>query len=86
MSSTGLATPYALTGCNQIDFSNRGVFVEAAIFDPTTSSISVYNLLLVNQGSKVGTNVAMLALAKSTKGSVNRLGDSIFGQVTLTAH
>lgn len=105
LSSTGLATPYTLTGYNQIDFSNQGVFVEAAIFDPATSSISVYNPLVVNQESKVGiapvpvtvqkgatvgiwfgTNAATLTLAWSTKGCVNGLGDSIFGQITLTAH
>ena len=48
--------PYTLTGCNQIGFSNQGVFVEAAIFDPATSFVSVYNPLVVNQGSKVGTD------------------------------
>ncbi|OCK75323.1 hypothetical protein K432DRAFT_362278 [Lepidopterella palustris CBS 459.81] len=56
LSATGLATPYILNGCNQIDFSNQGVFVEAAIFDPATSTITVYNPLVVNQGMKAGTD------------------------------
>ena len=54
LNSTGLATPCTLTGCDQIGLSNQGVFVEAAISDPATSSISVYNPLVVNQGSKAG--------------------------------
>jgi hypothetical protein len=71
LSAKGLATPYTVTGCNQIDFSNQGSFVEAAIFDPATNQISVYHPLVVNRG----------AVAGDTADCVNGLGASIFGQV-----
>lgn len=54
LSATGLATPYTVSGCNQIDFSNQGVFVEAAIYNPSTNQISVYHPLVVNQGAVAG--------------------------------
>ena len=54
LSTEGLATPYFMKGCNQIDFADEGCFVEAAIFDPTTNQISVYNPLVVNEGSVEG--------------------------------
>jgi hypothetical protein len=56
LSAKGLATPYTVTGCNQIDFSNQGSFVEAAIFDPATNQISVYHPLVVNRGAVAGTD------------------------------
>ncbi|KAG8215106.1 hypothetical protein J3R82DRAFT_8557 [Butyriboletus roseoflavus] len=46
----GLATPYVLTGCNQLDFANQGAFVEAAILDPATGNIQIYNPLVINSG------------------------------------
>ncbi|KAG1747449.1 hypothetical protein EDB19DRAFT_1630931 [Suillus lakei] len=46
LTAQGLATPYTLTGCNQLDFSDQGVFVEAAIIDPATGQIQIYNPLL----------------------------------------
>ena len=68
LSSTGLA-PYTLTECNQIGFSNQGVFVEVAIFDPTTSSVSVYNPLVVNPESKAGTDFTAPAPVTVPKGA-----------------
>jgi hypothetical protein len=56
LTAAGLATPYQVTGCNQIDFANQGSFVEAAIFDPATNAISIYHPLVVNAGSKAGVN------------------------------
>jgi hypothetical protein len=50
LTAQGLATPYVLTGCNQLDFANQGVFVEAAILDPATGSIQIYNPLVINAG------------------------------------
>ncbi|KIK79162.1 hypothetical protein PAXRUDRAFT_834231 [Paxillus rubicundulus Ve08.2h10] len=50
LTAQGLATPYELTGCNQLDFSDQGVFVEAAILDPATGSIQIYNPLVINAG------------------------------------
>lgn len=56
LTAQGLATPYTVSGCNQRDFSAQGSFVEAAIFDPATNSISIYHPLVVNQGDVAGKN------------------------------
>ncbi|KAG2143087.1 hypothetical protein DEU56DRAFT_733586 [Suillus clintonianus] len=59
LTAQGLATPYELTGCNQLDFANQGVFVEAAIIDPATGQIQIYNPLVINAGmTAVGTTRA----------------------------
>src|SRR6266480_5274118 len=50
LTAQGLATPFTVTGCNQRDFTAQGSFVEAAIFNPATNSISIYHPLVVNQG------------------------------------
>ncbi|KAE9381529.1 hypothetical protein N431DRAFT_539165 [Stipitochalara longipes BDJ] len=55
LTAEGLATPYKVSGCNQIDFSNQGSFVEAAILDPATGAISIYNPLVINNGMQEGT-------------------------------
>ena len=54
LTAQGLATPYTMTGCNQIDFSDQGCFVEATILDPATGKLSIYNPLVVNQGAVAG--------------------------------
>src|SRR5437899_1155090 len=58
LTAMGLATPYQLVATN----ANNGpcheankaqaAFVQAAIFDPATSTISVYNPLVVDQGTQ----------------------------------
>jgi hypothetical protein len=53
LTAAGLATPYKMTGCNQIDFGNQGSFVEATILDPATGALSVYNPLIINQDQAV---------------------------------
>jgi len=53
LTAAGLATPYKMTGCNQIDFANQGSFVEATILDPATGALQVYNPLVINQGNAV---------------------------------
>ncbi|PMD39935.1 hypothetical protein L207DRAFT_566806 [Hyaloscypha variabilis F] len=55
LTAEGLATPYKVSGCNQIDFSNQGSFVEAAILDPATGDITIYNPLVINNGMEEGT-------------------------------
>ncbi|KAI6104138.1 hypothetical protein F5141DRAFT_1127390 [Pisolithus sp. B1] len=50
LTAAGLATPFELSGCNQLDFANQGVFVEANIFDPATGNIQIYNPLVINAG------------------------------------
>jgi hypothetical protein len=53
LTAAGLATLYKMTGCNQIDFSNNGSFVEATILDPATGTLQVYNPLGINQDQAV---------------------------------
>jgi hypothetical protein len=55
LTAEGLATPYTVSGCDQRDFANQGNFVEAAIFDPGTNSISIYHPLVVDEGDVEGT-------------------------------
>ena len=58
LTAAGLATPYQLVatdpGQGRCDEANteQSAFVQAAIFDPATSTISVYNPLVINQGDK----------------------------------
>lgn len=53
LTAQGLATPYTMTGCDQTNFATEGCFVEAAILDPATGGLSVYNPLIINQGQNV---------------------------------
>ena len=53
---------FLTSGCALIlSFAATSTFAQdcvlAAIFDPATSSISVYNPLVINRGSKVGTDL-----------------------------
>jgi hypothetical protein len=57
LTARGLATPYRLLAtdpangpCNESN-GNQSAFVQAAIFDPATSQISVYNPLVVDNGT-----------------------------------
>jgi hypothetical protein len=57
LSAAGLATPYELTatdpgqgGCSESNTA-QSAFVQAAIFDPATGSISIYNPLVIDKGS-----------------------------------
>jgi len=56
LSATGLATPYQLTAtdpalgpCSESNTA-QSAFVQAAIFDPATSTISIYNPLVIDRG------------------------------------
>ncbi len=53
LTAEGLATPYKMTGCNQTIFATEACFVEAAILDPATGDISIYNPLVINQDQDV---------------------------------
>jgi hypothetical protein len=53
LTAEGLATPYKMTGCNQTQFATEGCFVEAAILDPATGDIQIYNPLVINQDNAV---------------------------------
>jgi hypothetical protein len=58
LTAAGLATPYQLVAtdpgqgpCNEANTA-QSAFVQAAIFDPATSTISVYSPLVIDQGGK----------------------------------
>lgn len=58
LTAQGLATPYQLTAqnadngpCNEAN-KNQAAFVQAAVIDPATGKISVYNPLVIDQGTK----------------------------------
>src|SRR5580700_1323072 len=62
LSAQGLATPYQLTGtngmtpaqsgCQMSNAVNLGAFVQATILDPATGALSVYDPLVVTQGTR----------------------------------
>jgi hypothetical protein len=59
LTAAGLATPYQLKATDSTDGNgpcsetntNSSAFVQAAIFDPATGQISIYNPLVIDQGS-----------------------------------
>src|SRR5712691_9328678 len=61
LSAQGLATPYQLTGpngttpaasgCTMTNSANLGAFVQATILNPRTGALSVYNPLVITQGT-----------------------------------
>jgi len=62
LTAKGLATPYQLTGpagttpaasgCQMINSLNLGAFVQATILDPATGALSVYDPLVVTEGTR----------------------------------
>ncbi|KAF8428034.1 hypothetical protein L210DRAFT_3564413 [Boletus edulis BED1] len=71
LTAQGLATPYVLTGCNQLDFANQGAFVEAAILDPATGNIQIYSPLVINAGmTPVGNGAGASPTASGTTSSM----------------
>jgi hypothetical protein len=65
LSARGLATPYQLTGpngttpaqsgCEMSNGAKLGAFVQATILDPATGALSVYEPLVVTQGTRPDT-------------------------------
>src|SRR5579883_1814988 len=58
LSAQGLATPYQLSAtdddngpCNEANVA-QAAFVQAAVIDPATGQISVYNPLVIDKGTK----------------------------------
>ncbi len=61
LTAQGLATPYQLTGtngmspaqsgCQMSNAANLGAFVQATILNPATGALSVYNPLVITQGT-----------------------------------
>ena len=64
LSAKGLGTPYQLTGpdgkrptksgCEMSNGAKAGAFVQATILDPATGALSVYEPLVITQGTKAG--------------------------------
>src|ERR1700678_4077584 len=62
LTAQGLATPYQLTGtdgqtpaesgCEMTNAATLGAFVQATILDPATGELSVYDPLVVTQGTR----------------------------------
>jgi hypothetical protein len=65
LSAQGLATPYVLTGpngmtpaqsgCEMSNGAKAGAFVQATILDPATGALSVYEPLVITQGTRPDT-------------------------------
>jgi hypothetical protein len=61
LTARGLATPFQLTGpngqtpaasgCTMANFANLGAFVQATILNPATGALSVYEPLVITQGT-----------------------------------
>jgi hypothetical protein len=67
LSAVGLATPYQLTAtnpgegeCHETNAASAA-FVQAAILDPATGQISIYNPLVIDKGSAPATGAAPIA-------------------------
>src|SRR5438477_128905 len=61
LTATGLATPYQLTAtdvnngpCNEANAA-QSAFIQAAVFDPATNTISIYDPLVIDQGTQPAT-------------------------------
>ena len=50
LTAIGLATPYNMTGCSMA-IPGQETFVEGAIYDPVTNTVSVYNPLVIDKGT-----------------------------------
>jgi hypothetical protein len=77
LSAAGLATPYQLTGpdgqtpeasgCTEANSADLGAFVQATILDPATGALSVYEPLVITQGTEPA---AAPVVPKLPKGAV----------------
>ena len=90
LTATGLATPYRLTGpdgaspaasgCTMANAANLGAFVQATILDPATGKLSVYEPLVITNGTRPA---AAPVVPKLPKGAVVTI-DFGFNGGTLT--
>ena len=77
LSAAGLATPYRLTGpggqtpeasgCTEANSANLGAFVQATILNPATGALSVYEPLVITQGT---TTAAAPVVPRLPRGAV----------------
>ena len=90
LSARGLATPYQLTGpagtaagdsgCTMANAAALGAFVQATILNPRTGALSVYNPLVITQGT---TPAVVPVVPKLPRGAVVTI-DFGFNGTTLT--
>jgi hypothetical protein len=74
LTAKGLSTPYQLTGpdgtsaaasgCQMINATNLGAFVQATILNPATGALSVYDPLVVSAGTKPAVKPVVPTLPK----------------------
>ena len=80
LSAKGLATPFQLVAtdpnggpCNEANTA-QSAFVEAAVFDPATSQISIYHPLVIDSGTKPAIAPVVPSLpANAIVGALDRL-------------
>ena len=90
LSAQGLATPYQLTGpngtspaqsgCTMVNSGALGAFVQATILNPRTGALSVYNPLVITQGT---TPAVAPVVPKLPRGAIVTI-DFGFNGTTLT--
>lgn len=87
LTAAGLAKPYVLsTGCS-MSVPGQEVFVEGAIYDPFTNTVSVYNPLVIDQGTTAAINPiapklpdgAVVALWFGTNADILTLAGDVVG-------
>ena len=74
LTARGLATPFQLTGpdgmtpaasgCTMANFANLGAFVQATILNPATGALSVYEPLVITQGTRAAAKPVSPALPR----------------------
>jgi len=83
LTATGLSTPFQLLApCSQAVTTQQS-FVEAAIFDPATNTISVYHPLIVNAGTTPGAPIVVPTIPAN---AVIGLWFGFNGTLTLISH
>jgi hypothetical protein len=75
LSAQGLATPYQLTGpngmtpaqsgCTMTNAANLGAFVQATVLNPATGALSVYDPLVITQGTTPAVTPTVPTLPKN---------------------
>ena len=86
LSAQGLATPYQLTGpngmtpaqsgCKMTNAVNLGAFVQATILNPATGQLSVYDPLVITQGTTAGRGARRCRPCRRTRSSRSTSGST----------
>jgi hypothetical protein len=88
LTAKGLATPYQFVAtdpaagpCNQANI-DQSAFVEAAIFDPATGQVSIYNPLIIDQGQTPAKDPIVPVLPRNARVAL-WFGSNADGKLTL---